>query len=175
MIHIETDTRQADALFARLVQAGTDMRPLMQQVGEYGVETTKQRFDTSTGPDGQRWAPNTETTYLKLLGKYKGSYGKTGKLTAGGARRAAGKKPLVGETGALASTINYQAGSDFVDIGSPMEYAGVHQFGAKKHSFTGGRTPWGDIPARPFLGLSADDQASIVDMAQEFLNRVVHG
>lgn len=175
MITIELDSRDATAAFARLVQSGTDMRPVMQQLGELLVETTKQRFETSTAPDGTPWAPNAESTYLKLLDRYTSSYGKTGKVSKGGASRAAGKKPLIGETKALSTTINYRAGSDFVEIGSPMEYAAVHQFGAAARSFTGGKTPWGDIPARPFLGLSRADEATIVDVTQRHLLRAIDG
>jgi phage virion morphogenesis protein len=139
------------------------------------IETTKQRFETSTSPDGQRWAPNTETTFLRLLGKYKNTTLKDGRINASGARRLAGKKPLIGETRALSTTINYRAGSDFLEIGSPMAYAGVHQFGAKARSFTGGKTPWGDVPARPFLGLSTEDQATIVDKVQARLAQAARG
>jgi hypothetical protein len=54
---------------------------------------------------------------------------------------------------------------------SPREDAPTHQFGAKKHSFTGGKTPWGDIPARPFLGLSAADRVEVLAILQEHLER----
>ena len=54
-----------------------------------------------------------------------------------------------------------------------MAYAAVHQYGAAKHSFTGGKTPWGDIPARPFLGLSTDDQGFIVLAAQRYLDQAI--
>lgn len=175
MIQVTLDDEAAQTAFARLVQAGTQMQPLMQEIGEFLAETTKQRFQTSTGPDGHRWAPNTETTYVNLLGRYKGSFGKTGKISAAGSRRASGKKPLIGETGALSTTINYRAGSDFVEIGSPMVYAGVQQFGAKARSFTGGKAPWGDIPARPFLGLSASDRDGLLDITGDYLERAAGG
>lgn len=175
MIRIDLDDSAVQSAFTRLVRAGTQMQPLMQEIGEFLAETTKQRFQTSTAPDGSRWAANSEVTYLNLLGRYKGSYGKNGKISAGGSRRAAGKKPLIGETGALSTTINYRAGSSFVEIGSPMAYAAVQQFGAKKHSFTGGKTPWGDIPARPFLGLSGSDRDGLLDIIGSYLEQVTEG
>ena len=175
MIEVKLEDEAVQAAFTRLVQAGTQMKPLMQEIGEFLAETTKQRFQTSSAPDGSRWAPNTETTYVNLLGLYKSSFGKTGKITAAGSRRAAGKKPLIGETGALSTTINYRAGSDFVEIGSPMAYAAVQQFGAKKHSFTGGKTPWADIPARPFLGLSASDREGLLEISGAYLEGAADG
>lgn len=134
-------------------------------IGEHLTETTKQRFATSTDPDGNPWAPNTATTYVQFAGKFTGSLHKKGpdkgRVKASGTGRLIGKKPLIGETRALSTRINYRAGTDFVEIGSPEIYAGVQQFGARKYSFTGGKTPWARIPARPFLGLSATDKQAI--------------
>ncbi|MDO5087983.1 MAG: phage virion morphogenesis protein [Comamonadaceae bacterium] len=90
------------------------------------------------------------------------------------AARLAGKRPLTGETGALARTINYRvSGEREVRVGSPMVYAAAHQYGARQGSFgrtrRGGPIPWGTIPARPFLGLSATDQAQIVQLVRSYL------
>lgn len=175
MIKIEVSDTEAKAQFARLREAVSDLRPLMQALGEHLAETTKQRFETSTDPDGKPWAPNAPATYERYLGKYKGGFGKDGRLNRAGAERAMGKKPLVGETRALSTTISYRAGSDFVEIGSPMLYAAVQQLGAKKHSFSGGRTPWADIPARPFIGLSAADRAWMLDQVARTLDRATDG
>jgi len=53
--------------------------------------------------------------------------------------------------GFLRGNIAYRATADEVTIGSPSVYAATHQFGATK----------GNIPARPFLGLSDEDQDAI--------------
>jgi len=154
---IQLDDSAVQEMLGRLQQLG-DQRRLLQEIGEHVAETTKRRFDTSRAPDGSPWAANTQTTLERFLNKYKSSFSsKTGRISAQGAQRASGKKPLVGETGALRTTINYRVGAGFVDIGSPMEYARVQQQGAAARSFAGGKAPWGDIPARPFLGLSSDD------------------
>lgn len=167
MLRIEINDRSVlDALLA--LQARTaDLTPVMQDIGEHLTETTKRRFDTSTGPDGERWAPNTQTTILRYLGGYKGSYTKAGKLSSKGADRVIGKKPLIGESRSLMSTINHSADDHSVEIGSPMVYAAVQQFGAKAKAF--GRAPWGDIPPRPFLGVSESDQRDILDLFADYL------
>ena len=84
-----------------------------------------------------------------------------------------------GETRALGTTINYQMhGTDAVGIGSAMVYAGTFHYGAKSGEFGFGvystrngsfPLPWGDIPARPFLGASEDDKANIVRLVQSYL------
>ena len=88
---------------------------------------------------------------------------------------AGAKKPLIGETRRLSTEISYQIAADGVEVGSSMQYAAVQHFGAKKGEF--GRTrrgapiPWGDIPPRPFLGISEVDRAAILDIIADHLQR----
>jgi phage virion morphogenesis protein len=172
-IDIQVDDQGANAAFTRLEQAGLNPRPALLLIGEYMVDATKRRFQESRAPDGSAWAPNSPVTYTNLLGRFRGSSGKDGRLTKSGGNRAMGKKPLIGETRSLSTTINYRADTAAVEIGSPMEYAAVQQFGAKKGQF--GRTkrgapiPWGDIPARPFLGVNSDDWAAIREIFNDYL------
>lgn len=161
-IDLTIDDQAAQQLFAELVRRGTNLAPLMQDLGEYLTETTKQRFQASTAPDGSKWEPNTQATYLAYLAAFKGSFGKTGKITKGGAGRASGKKPLIGETRRLSSEIYYQADAKSVEIGSGLVYSAIHQFGG-----SAGRGV--KIPARPYLGLSADDQGFVVEQAAAYL------
>lgn len=173
MITISIDDSQIQKALAGLQRKMQDMTPLMRSVGEYLTETTKRRFATGASPDGTLWAPNRPVTIARYLGRYKSSFTKTGKLSKTGAKRAGAKKPLTGETKALGTTIHYQAGRLQVSIGSALEYSAVQQFGAKKGAF--GRTrrgapiPWGDIPPRPFLGLSGDDEGAIMEKINDYL------
>lgn len=162
MIAIDLDSEQANRYFAALIAKGTVLTPLMQDLGEFLTESTKQRFQTSTAPDGTQWEPNAPATYLAYLGKFSGSYGKSGKLSKAGASRAAGKKPLIGETGRLSREIYYQADAKGVEIGSGLIYSAIHQFGG-----TAGRGV--DIPARPYLGLSPSDEEAITEIAGSYL------
>jgi phage gpG-like protein len=185
MFEAKLDTRELTALFTRLRDTlGGDMSSFFRPLGEHLVETTKRRFDSSTGPDGKRWAPNSPVTMLRYLAETKGNYTRKGQLSKKGAARAMGKKPLIGVTGMLAMQTRYRANRDSLEIGNPMKYAAVQQFGAKKGSLGTGRyktrngtfpIPWGDIPARPFIGLSGDDRLYIIDKAHEFLARLAEG
>ncbi len=173
-ITFDVDDREVQAALGRVIAAGKDPRPLLKGIGETLTASSKRRFVTSTAPDGSRWAPNTQATYLGFLNARKGSFGKKGKISAKGAARAIAKKPLIGETRSLSTTINWQMlGRDAVAVGSPMIYASTQQFGAKKGQF--GRTkrgapiPWGEIPPRPFLGVSAQDRADILELAADYL------
>lgn len=138
----------------------SDMTPAMQDLGEILVDSTKQRFPQGVAPDGSRWAPKSQTT----LNKY-------------GARTSnrIDVRPLFGPSGALSSQIFYEVTPDSVSWGSPMIYAATQQFGAAQGAF--GRTarngpiPWGNIPARPFLGISAEDETNILDALAEWIER----
>lgn len=163
MVKVELDTSKTEQWFGALIARGSNLRPLMQDLGEFLIETTKQRFQTSTAPDGSKWQPNAPATYLAYLSAFKGSFGKNGRITKGGAGRAAGKKPLIGETGRLGREIYYQA-DDSVEIGSGLIYSAIHQFGGQA-----GRGLSVTIPARPYLGISASDDAAIHDMAGAYL------
>lgn len=148
------------AALTRLSAALSDMTPVMQEIGEIMIDSTKQRFPQGIAPDGSRWAPKSQTT----LNRY-------------GARSSnrIDIRPLFGPSGALSSQIFYEAAPDSVAWGSPMIYAAPQQFGAAQGAF--GRTsrngpiPWGNIPARPFLGVSAEDQTNILDAIAEALTR----
>jgi len=147
-------------------QAVTDMlRQLVHQVGssasilpalgEDMVERTKQRFASGTAPDGQRWLANTRTTLMRYLQQRNGFSSKSGKISAKGRNLAITKRPLQGPTGNLAKFIFYEATNDDLLIASNRIYAAMQQYGGKRAQF---RQLWGDIPARPFLPIDAQNE-----------------
>jgi len=149
----------------RIAQQIDNMRPAYQGIGELLVDSTKNRFDTSTAPDGSRWAPNAEATVLDHLAKISGSFSKkTGRLTKKGAQAVMAKKPLV-ESGLLQDSFAAEATDSSVSVGTNRfsgEWdagAAVHQFGSKD----------GTIPERPFLGLSAQDEINVLELLAESL------
>lgn len=170
MLRIDADDRLVIDALRQIAGRIGNLSPALQDIGLTLAESTTRRFDTSTGPDGQRWAANSQTTILQYLGVYNGSYSKqTGKISAKGSERAATKRPLIGETRSLSSTIAWQmVGKTSVEVGSHLIYAGVQQFGANKRAF--GDAPWGDIPARPFLGVSEADRQDILDILSDYMS-----
>ncbi|ODV11802.1 MAG: hypothetical protein ABT22_08435, partial [Thiobacillus sp. SCN 64-317] len=150
MITIDiSDTSVLDAL-DRFSRTGRDLRPVLEDIGEY---TILRYLSAHRRKDGS------STSYNK----------KGGGLSQAGMKRLVGKKPLIGETGSLSSQISWQMdGNNGVQIGSPMQYAAAQQFGMER-GYAGtdrrGRPlPWGDIPARAFLGVSEQDARDILDI-----------
>lgn len=163
MIEVEfNEGEQIAALFARLRAHLTDLSPVMHEIGGQQVVATKARFLAGQAPDGSVWAPKSPATLLA---------------------QAARKDPLdtrpLNATGALRDTIFYQVAPDgeSVGIGSSLIYAAVQQFGAARGAFGADRRgrpiPWGDIPARPFLGASDQDRSDIAAILDEWLARAL--
>lgn len=161
----------AQAVLDQLAQRATNLRPALLEIGEDLTAITKDAFKTSTSPWGERWAPNTEATILAHLAKFSGSYSKrTGRITAAGSRRTINKKPLIGETRSLSTTIYSRVDGNTLTVGSPMLYAAIHQFGGPA-----GKGKKVEIPARPFLpaddigGLAPVAQAAVMDVLERYL------
>lgn len=184
MIELKMENAKALDALSQVASGAANLRPAMQDVGEYLLVTTRKRFETGTAPDGSRWAPNSQATMLAYLGSRsgvwdqkgnrvgtkKGYLRQDGRLGAKGVTTIMSKKPLIGESLALSTTINYRASADAVEIGSPMEYAAMQQFGGGKGKF---KHLWGDIPARPFLGLSGDDEEAVVSIVSDYLRSLI--
>lgn len=145
-----------DAIRKALAQL-EDMTPLYRDISEYMIEATRSRFRTGTAPDGTAWAKKKQST----LDRYKArGYGNL-------------SRALIGPGRALSRQIIGRATKDGAVIGSALIYSQVMQDGARKGAFgkdRGGRPiPWGDIPARVWLGLSKADDQAIVEIAEDYL------
>lgn len=176
MITLEIDDRAVRRVLSDLAQRVADPTPALRDIGEYMVASTRRRFAAGRAPDGTAWAPNSPVTITRYLRNYGGSFSRRGRgLTKRGAARAAAKRPLIGETRRLSSEIAYRLIPGGVEVGSSLVYSAVQQFGARRGQF--GRTrrgapiPWGDIPARPFMGVSADDRDRIIAIMAEAIRR----
>lgn len=164
MILVEIDNRAVlDALQA-LTGRVDNLAPAMSEIGERLTETTQERFNTSTGPDGQRWEENSEATILGYLSGVKGAYSKKAGMTKKGMTALLGKKPLVA-SGLLQGDIHWQLIPGGVTIGTDR-FADEWDAGAAVHQF-GSRS--GKIPARPFLGVSDEDEQTILDILGQHL------
>lgn len=142
-----------------LVDAINDPSPLLAELGEYGLRSTRARFKTQTAPDGTAWAA-LQPWYQREKRRNKNRI-----LTLNGYLRGQMTWQLVGDR--------------TVEIGSNLPYAAVHQFGAtikpraaKVLMFRGHVAKSVTIPARPYLGLSDEDRSEIVERTLEWLQRV---
>lgn len=150
---ITVQDKEVRATLSALAARASNLQPVMQSIGEDIMERAKQRFTLSTGPDGKRWAANSRVTLERYIAS-KGGFGKKG-ITQKGAGLAMTKKPLIGHGRDLSRQFFVRADSRSVTVGNTMIYAAMQQFGGKRSQF---RNLWGDIPARPFLPITAAGQ-----------------
>lgn len=158
---IEVDDREVNAALERLLAVGQSPREVMEDIATYGENSTRDRFMTGTGPDGNAWKPSHRVTEK-------------------------GGKTLI-DSSRLLSSITSQAGDNFAEWGSNAIYAAIHQVGGeiraktakglffKLADGTGRRVKKVTIPARPYLGINAEDEVNIVDIVNQHLAAVANG
>lgn len=167
MTQIKITSRGDDAVQEEIRRLGTRVgshRAILGAAGEILVDSTTRRFAKGAGPDGRRWKRNAPST----IERYMAAFGNS-------RRRQGTKRPLIGESLSLSTTISSSVSGRTLSVGSPMIYASTQHFGASRGAFgstrRGSPIPWGDIPARPFLGISAEDREDILDSLREILER----
>lgn len=149
-----TGIAAAQKLLSRI--ADFDEGALLTAIGAMGESQTRRRItDEKTAPDGSAWPPNKEGTSILL---------RTG--------------------GNLLGSVAYIVGSGEVQWGAAWEFAHIHQDGAKisaknaKALFfrVGGKKVAAKsvtIPARPFVGISADNQREIEELVTDVFGKLV--
>lgn len=127
----------------------TDLAPAMARIGTALEGVVERRFASERGPGGNPWIPSRR------------------------ARTEGGQTLTL--SGRLRRSITARTGPDFVELGSDVVYAAIHQLGgtilprrAERLAFVGfdGRFVQADrvdIPARPFLGMDEDAWDAVGD------------
>lgn len=138
------DDDDVRAALERLVALGADATPAFREIGEYLDLAHRLRWDKEQAPDGTGWEPLSEVTL----------------------KRKRGRGQILVNSGNLRDLLRYEASADGLAFGTDRIYGAVQQFGAKQGAFgktqRGGPIPWGDIPARPWLGLSEEDKQEVM-------------
>ena len=160
----ELSDEEARQKLARLTSRMENMAGFYKNVGEYMTgQAIPRNFASATAPDGTPWASLRPVTLARR---------KKAGITSAAILKASGR---------MAAGINYQASDEQLLIGSPAPQAAVLHFGAAQGQFGAfmgkdkkGRDhfhhlPWGDIPARPFLGFSAADEEEVIHIAEDWL------
>lgn len=145
------------------------LKPYWQQVGMYiQRQTIKERFEKEQSPSGEKWKPLSDMT-----------------KTIRSKKHPTGDMRILQDNGNLRESIQYEAGNNYVKVGSVLKYARIHQFGGTinvsnkqrrvlyRKGFRVGRTI--KIPARPFLGITASELKHIKSMFRNYIKRRILG
>lgn len=149
MITLQLKMADTEAALARLTDGLGDPSDVMNTIGSDIAESTQQRIERSLGaPDGTAWAAKSPFT------------------------RSRDSRPLI-DTGDMVAGIYHGSGRDYAEVGSTAQQARTLHYGAVIGAFgatkSGRPIPWGNIPARPFIGLSDSDQAGIAEALQDWI------
>lgn len=153
---IVVDDRSVLEAFNRLLATGQDPRPQLDTIGDDLANNIRLRIRESRSPDGSPFAPLSPVTIARRRGGGKGA------------------KPLL-DTGRFANGISHRVDANSVEVGTNAIQGPMLHFGAAKGAF--GRTsrgapiPWGNVPARPWLGVSVDDRAGMLEVFAEAIQR----
>jgi phage virion morphogenesis protein len=124
-----------DAIRTLGTLAGFDMAQLADEAGALLESSTRRRFETKIAPDGEAWVPWSE------------AYDDT--------RDHSRHSLLVSEGDLLDSVQSYSTGTA-AHVGSNLVYAAHHHFGGDEIG--------SGLPARPYLGVSAEDELDLSDL-----------
>lgn len=145
-----------DALTAAYTALNGQLSGLNQSIADELYGSTKARFIDKKAPDGSTW-----DDLSPLTKQLKGN-----------------DNILVDSNNLLDSITRYYTDSSAV-VGTAADYAPTHQFGATIRPKNGQYLRFGNknggasltsvtIPARPFIGISAEDEREILDLAADF-------
>jgi phage virion morphogenesis protein len=141
-INVDTAAAALDYVSAKLSPEGQKL--LLSDIGEYVLRSTRDRAVDQVDPDGHRWRA-LEPSYARWK-----------------AKKRPGVPILKFDNHMLGDQLSWQLdGDSAVLVGTNAIYGAVHQFGS--------RDPNRGIPARPWLGISADDSDEIVALTRDHL------
>ncbi|QFR32385.1 phage virion morphogenesis protein [Ancylobacter sp. TS-1] len=144
-------------VLAKLAGGLDDTLELMTHIGGVLENGMLERLQTTkTAPDGTPWAPNRAGT------------------------------PILVDSGWLLGSVGFIASPNEVQAGASAHYAHVHQDGAvikpksaaRLHFMVGNRHVFArqvTIPARPFVGVSAEDEREIERVTLDWLSDFISG
>lgn len=169
LITIEHDILAFQKKMDKLARKTSNTEPVRKDIGEYLQSATEKRFDTQTGPDGEKWQDVKPRT-----------------------RKRKKHPKILTEQGHLRGDVHYELQDSSLLLGVGIAYGAIHQLGgeikqegvtlhlkgsghstrfAKKgeHDRTKLVNRTIKMPARPFLGISRADETEMVAIAVDHL------
>lgn len=162
MIKITLNDTQALAKLHSIAQQLQHPRKLYGLLGETLKKIHADRFKAEVAPDGKKWQSLSSIT-----------------------RKIKGNDRILKQGGYLSQKTAYNYDDNGLEFGSDAKYARLHQFGGVIRSKKGKRLKFGKgsntvyakqskIPARPWLGVNAQDEQKLLKKATALLQRQIN-
>lgn len=165
-ITIEVDDTRIHEALNRLLQVDTDLSPVMAVIAGHLADSARESFNREAAPGGDPWAPLSPTTSAERTQPRRTL--PSGRVVGG--YRAG---PKLQRDGDLKNSILQDWDATSAIVGTNKDYATTQQFGAQRGAFgtikRGGPVPWGNIPARPFLGLWPEHAEEILADVRNYI------
>lgn len=140
---VSFDERPALQSLSNLAALTSNMEPVLRDIGEYLDLSHRLRWDREESPGGKPWAPLNPATLSRK------------------ARNGRNRGILV-ERGNLRDLLSYQISGESLFYGTNQVYGSAQHFGR----------PEINLPARPWLGISDDDERAIEDILVKHLSDI---
>lgn len=159
-VRITVSSAELDELLGQIARVGSDPARVLRPIGRALIRNTQDRARRGVTPSGDEFEPHNALYWASK-------------------RNATALR----ESGRLMKSLSSQVSGAQLRVGTNTKYAAVHQFGAtikaKNAPFLvfklGNRwvkTKEVEIPARPFLGISAEDLRDIRETIEGHIRRV---
>ncbi|MBU0945516.1 MAG: phage virion morphogenesis protein [Proteobacteria bacterium] len=166
-MRVEIDDARLQEILARSIERCENKQQALKAVGAIVRESIRTNFREGGRPE--KWQPSRRSSAESIPGRRIGT---------------------LRDTNRLMNSFTIRADQNSVVVGTNVEYAATHQYGARKFSFgtvvakvpahyrtfkgkfkiqvkahsRKMKLPWGDIPARPFMHIQTDDIRDIEEI-----------
>lgn len=135
---IEVDDQQILAALRQLTARTSNLAPALTEIGEQLKINATARFVRQVDPDDNPWHELSDVTK---------------------ARKTQNTDKILVESTDLMRLLRYQINGDALEFGTDRIYGAMMHFGGTKAQYP---HLWGDIPARPYLGISNKDKTDVL-------------
>ncbi|TBV12763.1 phage virion morphogenesis protein [Stutzerimonas kirkiae] len=177
MLDVLMDDRQAGELLARLAERLDSLQAPLNDIAEYLHRSTDDRFRQQVGPDGSPWAPLAPSTLARKKGsrtlRESSALQDTLRHQVSGNELLFGTDRPYGAIHQFGGKIEHAARSQQAYFRQGRDGSVGNRFVKKSKSnfaqwVTRGASVTA-IPARPYLGLSTDDEAEVLAIVSAYL------
>jgi phage virion morphogenesis protein len=137
-VTINVDDQQILAALRQLTVIANNLAPVFPEIGEQLKINATERFVQQVDPDDNPWHELSDVTK---------------------ARKTQNTNKILVESTDLMRLLRYQINGDDLEFGTDRIYGAMMQFGGTKAQYS---HLWGDIPARPYLGISNKDKTDVL-------------
>lgn len=177
MLEVAFDTSLTGKALSDLIERLDDLTTPLNDIAEYLHQSTDDRFRQQVAPDGSPWAPLAPSTLARKKGnkilRDKGTLQDTLRHSVSNNELSFGTDRPYGAIHQLGGKIEHAARSQQVYFRQGKDGSVGNRFVKKKKSNFAQWVTRGahssEIKARPYLGLSSEDEIEILAIIQDYL------